>query len=1388
VAAGATSTFDAAGYFSDPDGDELTYSAGSSNEAAATISMDGSSATITGVADGTAVVTITARDPDGAAAAQSVSVTVGDGVAENRSPVAVGTIPAHDVDVGGAISIRLGAYFSDPDGDALTYGAESSNADAASTSVEGATVTISGVADGKAVVTVTASDPDGESAAQTVSVTIGDGDSSNASPVAVGTIPDHSVGIGGTVNVDVTGYFSDADGDELSYMASSSNADVATASMEGTTVTIEGVGAGETVITVTASDGGATAAQGFNVAVAAAPPNNPPVAVGTIPGSSLQIGGTSTIDAAGYFSDADGDELAYAAASSNEGVATVSMDGSTATITAVATGDAVITITASDGSASVAQGFRIDVAAGPKAATVVITRLLDADRQQISDPSGISGTIYVVLDVESNDETWTDIGLTLGGETVTPMCRGSASADVAVGPGLAAAGQAEIECQLTTNAVVGECVGMQLDPKYANGDYQLGAFLTTDADERRAAIAPLPISLGNHGFVMIAHVPGSQSELGAHTSGLTFYGGPNAEGNVNQFHACPVAYDGTVVGKMRLSTRHTDTSRPTPEPVEGATSLSFRESRFGPDYPSKEAPFTWSAGTQWWNPNNSLENIPGGDDASETRIVNDGQILDPNGLDVTATFRAGGEEAMLGPLHFDFKAPAISDASAVVVATSNNPTTWESTTATFYRDGSGGSTRRFRITEMADMGVGHVYGATSAIAVGDYSADRNADGNPNTAFTPLGGLENVTLINELPEEDDTVDGVADGGGVDTYVAEVQSLADRLGNGAWLGGGRIRTASTFGVDRTAPVISRERPSEALVLSSNSLFFEVEDPRLGTGEDGSGLARNVLAWAGSSNPNSGQVYWRASGTTVAANGSVEIDIDPAGNARFAREASHTVYAATPDVAGNYASTAFTFVRDQSDPVLSLSAVPNDFGSITAKSVSVGVAGTLNDATEIRRAFLSIHHGTTCTADDPLEASQVSGPVRRLDNDSNSIEFSEVFTVKQGDDNGVTDYCFFLHAEDDARDADDRADANSYSEVISTFNVTWREGAPPPAAGPTFEFFRNDALVTLLEAVEGSTDSTYFVGLKDEKTPATPEAPISVNIIAEAGIIVDPTTLSFDGTVDSLEVTVTAVQDLDIASQTGTVTHSATDFADGEFMVKSLDEDFEITAAPGSIREDDGPTEVTVTVNAGEAADVENAVTVTLAAATGAETDDIDSGSAGTAEVTVDPMTRTGEAKVMVNAVDDAERDEVGESISLTASVGDAHVEPASIMIVDDDPDITLSLSQDEVDEDAGAVTVTITATADAPVNGVVTLTLALSGTATGGTDYENPDTVTLTINARGTTGTTDVTLTITEDATDESNETIIFDDADGATVGDKTYTTSKATLTIIDNDDT
>ena len=901
------------------------------------------------------------------------------------------------------------------------------------------------------------------------------------------------------------------------------------------------------VATITAADpDGLQANQGFNVTVESAATNQAPVAVGTIPGSRLQIGGTSTIDVAGYFSDPDGDELSYTGASSNPTVATVSMEGSTATINAVATGDAVITITASDGSASVSQGFRIDVPAGPEEATVVISRLLDANRQQISDPSGIAGTIYAVLDVQSNDETWTEIGLTLNGETVSPLCRGTGgtSADVAVGPGLAAAGQVEIECVLTTNDVLGECVGMQLEPKYANGEYELSAFLTTDAGDRRDVVASQPIELGNPNFVKIAHVPGSASELGNHTKGLTFYGGPAVEGNVNMFHACPVAYDGTVVGSMQLSTVVTDTEQ---NPVE-APGPTFRTRRGGPAFPvDDEAPFTWSIITDWWSGNHAYwsegaENVPG---ETETWIVNSGIITDPNGLDVGSKFRSAGE-AKLGPLHFDYRAPNTSsdDSQISISRLSSGAPVYGPTSAAYYYDGTGSNPMRLWISDMTEGGVGHVYGTTSAIAVGDCSVRANADTRGSTAFTALEGYENITHISQLAEEDPVRDAVNDGGGIDCYVAEVQALADRLGNAVDLAEEpRIRTATTFGVDRTPPVISRERPSEALVLNENALSFEIEDPRFESGEDGSQQRAAAYAYAGDSRYwVTSNHYWSSS--VDISTGSATVDITPPQTTpthRFAREEEHTVYIWARDNAGNSAFTSFTFTRDHSPPALALSAVPSSFGLTQAASVSVTVAGTLSDATEIRRAFLSIHHADAngaCTEANPLESTQVANPVRRLHNGTNKIEFSEVFTIKKAGDLGATNYCFYLRAEDDARDANGGGDENSYEEVVSTFGVTWPGTAPAPPVATS------DVIAAAMLQLGGTT---------------TAEVDVATHFTDANGDPLTYTAASSDDAVATASVTGSMVTVTAVAAGTATITITASDNGTG-----TATKDWDVTVA--------------------------------------------------------------------------------------------------------------------------------------------------------------------------------------------------------------------------------
>ena len=91
----------------------------------------------------------------------------------NRAPEAVDSIPAVETAAGEVYAVDVSDAFSDPDGDSLSYEAVTSDAAVAAVSVSGGVVTVEGVAEGAATVTVTASDPDGLSAQQSFRVTVG---------------------------------------------------------------------------------------------------------------------------------------------------------------------------------------------------------------------------------------------------------------------------------------------------------------------------------------------------------------------------------------------------------------------------------------------------------------------------------------------------------------------------------------------------------------------------------------------------------------------------------------------------------------------------------------------------------------------------------------------------------------------------------------------------------------------------------------------------------------------------------------------------------------------------------------------------------------------------------------------------------------------------------------------------------------------------------------------------------------------------------------------------------------------------------------------------------------------------------------------------------------
>ncbi len=181
-------------------------------------------------------------------------------------------------------------------------------------------------------------------------------------PDAVGSIPDQAIVAGQSGSLDLALYFSDADGDGLNYAATVSDVAVATVSVSGSILTIEGVAPGTAVVTVLASDpGGLSATQLSQVTIEA--PDQAPEPVGTIPNQILGPGQWIAISLSSYFRDPEGETLSFSATTSAEAVAGVATSGDVLTITSAGTGTAIVNAVARDPGGLSAQQS-VTVAAG----------------------------------------------------------------------------------------------------------------------------------------------------------------------------------------------------------------------------------------------------------------------------------------------------------------------------------------------------------------------------------------------------------------------------------------------------------------------------------------------------------------------------------------------------------------------------------------------------------------------------------------------------------------------------------------------------------------------------------------------------------------------------------------------------------------------------------------------------------------------------------------------------------------------------------------------------------------------------------------------------------------------------------------------------------------
>ncbi len=331
--------------FADPDDDELSFAVDADPDDVVALDLDGSVLTVTADAAGAATVTVTATDPDGESADDAFEVVVTEG---NEAPVVERPIADTSLVLGeGPLVVDLDTVFADPDDDELSFAVDADPGDVVALDLDGSVLTVTADAAGAATVTVTASDPDGESADDAFEVAVTEG---NQAPTVESPIADTSLVVGGEpFVVDLDTVFADPDDDELSFAIDADPDDVVALDLDGSVLTVTADAAGAATVTVTATDpDGESAADAFVVTVSE-PKDEPPIVTTPIEDATLALdGGSLVVDLTEVFEDPEGQSLSFEASADPDGVVTLDLDGSTLTVTPESAGATTVTVTASD--------------------------------------------------------------------------------------------------------------------------------------------------------------------------------------------------------------------------------------------------------------------------------------------------------------------------------------------------------------------------------------------------------------------------------------------------------------------------------------------------------------------------------------------------------------------------------------------------------------------------------------------------------------------------------------------------------------------------------------------------------------------------------------------------------------------------------------------------------------------------------------------------------------------------------------------------------------------------------------------------------------------------------------------------------------------------------
>ena len=225
--------------------------------------------------------------------------------------------------------------------------------------------------------------------------------------------------------------------------------------------------------------------------------------------------------------------------------------------------------------------------------------------------------------------------------------------------------------------------------------------------------------------------------------------------------------------------------------------------------------------------------------------------------------------------------------------------------------------------------------------------------------------------------------------------------------------------------------------------------------------------------------------------------------------------------------------------------------------------------------------------------------------------------------------------------------------------------------------------------------------------------------------------------------------------------------------------------LTVDDSSVGEGDGATTITVTATVDGTTRFGAATTVTVSVAGSGAATAVDFAAVADFDIEIAAGAASQTGTFTLTPTDDT-TDETDETITVSGASGSLTVNPATISLTDDDGAPTLSVNSPSVTEgDSGSKDLTFTVTLSAASVRQVTVAYADAGTgtATSGTDYTAITGGTLTFTAGTTSQTFDVS--VTGDALDEANETVVVTLSNAANA---TISTATGTGTITDNDAT